>query len=142
MRLWSLHPRYLDARGLVALWREGLLARKVLHGQTRGYKHHPQLQRFRDQPDPLAAIDKFLHGVRAEAAARGYHFDGRKINNIHICARIPVTDRQMLFELQHLKRKLKIRDKSMYRALAGVKEPNAHPLFAVVAGKIEPWEKT
>jgi len=25
MRLWTLHPKYLDARGLVALWREGLL---------------------------------------------------------------------------------------------------------------------
>lgn len=32
MRLWSLHPSYLDAVGLVALWREGLLARKVLQG--------------------------------------------------------------------------------------------------------------
>jgi hypothetical protein len=29
-RIWSLHPKYLDARGLVALWREGLLAQAVL----------------------------------------------------------------------------------------------------------------
>ena len=36
MRLWSLHPRYLDAKGLVALWREGLLAQAVLKGQTKG----------------------------------------------------------------------------------------------------------
>lgn len=43
MRLWSLHPQYLDAKGLVALWREGLLAQAVLAGQTRGYKRHPQL---------------------------------------------------------------------------------------------------
>ena len=58
MRLWSIHPRSLDARGLVALWREGLLARKVLRGRTRGYRHHPQLQRFRDLRDPVAAIEK------------------------------------------------------------------------------------
>jgi hypothetical protein len=36
MRLWTLHPKYLDARGLVALWREALLAQKVLRGATRG----------------------------------------------------------------------------------------------------------
>ena len=27
MRLWSLHPKHLDPQGLVARWREGLLAR-------------------------------------------------------------------------------------------------------------------
>jgi hypothetical protein len=43
MRLWSLHPQYLDPAGLVAVWREGLLARAVFAGQTTGYKHHPQL---------------------------------------------------------------------------------------------------
>ncbi|WP_368086417.1 pyrimidine dimer DNA glycosylase/endonuclease V [Nitrosomonas sp. Nm34] len=26
MRLWSIHPKYLDAKGLLALWREGLQA--------------------------------------------------------------------------------------------------------------------
>ena len=46
MRLWSLHPKYLDIKGLVACWREGLLARKVLLDQTKGYKNHPQLIRF------------------------------------------------------------------------------------------------
>ena len=37
MRLWTLHPKYLDPQGLVALWREALLARAVLQGKTRGY---------------------------------------------------------------------------------------------------------
>ena len=32
MRLWSLSPRYLDVKGLVAVWREGLLADAVLLG--------------------------------------------------------------------------------------------------------------
>jgi len=47
MRLWSLHPSYLDPQGLVAVWREGLLAQAVLRGQTTGYTRHPQLARFR-----------------------------------------------------------------------------------------------
>jgi hypothetical protein len=32
MRLWTLHPQYLDPRGLVALWRVALLAQQVLLG--------------------------------------------------------------------------------------------------------------
>jgi hypothetical protein len=41
MRLWSIHPEYLDAKGLVALWREALLAQNVLQCNTKGYKKHP-----------------------------------------------------------------------------------------------------
>jgi hypothetical protein len=44
MRLWSLHPCHLDAKGLVALWREGLLAQKVQACETNGYRNHPQLE--------------------------------------------------------------------------------------------------
>jgi hypothetical protein len=36
MRLWSLHLKYLDAKGLVAVW--GLLAKKVSKEKTKGYK--------------------------------------------------------------------------------------------------------
>jgi hypothetical protein len=66
MRLWTLHPQYLDSKGLVAAWREGLLAQKVLAGKTRGYRHHPQLKRFQAQSQPLAAIAAFLGGLAAE----------------------------------------------------------------------------
>lgn len=38
MRLWVSHPKYLDCKGLVALWRESLLARKVLKGKTKGWR--------------------------------------------------------------------------------------------------------
>ena len=79
MRLWTLHPRYLDAKGLVALWREGLLAQKVLQGATRGYRQHPQLVRFREAPDSVAAIATYLQSVVAEASERGYTFDATKI---------------------------------------------------------------
>ena len=56
MRLWSLHPQYLDPKGLVSLWREGLLAQAVIAGQTRGYRHHPQLARFLQSSDPRGVI--------------------------------------------------------------------------------------
>lgn len=43
MRLWTLHPKYLDPKGLVALWRETLLAQRVLAGRTRGYRFDESL---------------------------------------------------------------------------------------------------
>jgi Pyrimidine dimer DNA glycosylase len=54
MRIWSLHPQYLDRQGLTAAWREGLLAQKVLTGTTKGYRNHPQLRRFRAAGDGRA----------------------------------------------------------------------------------------
>lgn len=63
----------------MALWREGLLAKAVLEGKTRGYTHHPQLKRFREHPDPLAAIQAYLKVVLEEAGRRGYRFDPSKV---------------------------------------------------------------
>ena len=70
MRLWTLHPRYLDPQGLVALWREALLARAVLRGEIRGYRHHPQLDRFRAQAAPVSALNAYLARPRGSAVAR------------------------------------------------------------------------
>lgn len=91
MRLWSLHQRYLDGKGLTAAWREALLARAVLSGQTRGYRAHPQLVRFRDCRAPLDAINGYLHGLFAEACARGFAFDGGKLPTKRPLARLTVT---------------------------------------------------
>ena len=109
MRLWSLHPKYLDARGLVALWREGLLARKVLQGLTKGYKHHPQLERFRSQRNSVAAIDRYLLEVHNESIRRGYKFDKKKIGRSIVRVRINVTRGQLMYEFRHLKKKLLVR---------------------------------
>ena len=79
MRLWTFHPRHLDAAGLVALWREGLLAQAVLLGRTRGYTRHPQLQRFRAAADPVACIAGYLRVVADEAKSRGYAFNAARI---------------------------------------------------------------
>lgn len=141
MRLWSLHPRYLDAQGLVALWREALLAQKVLAGETRGYRHHPQLARFRARRDALGAIGAYLAGVQAEAARRGYAFDAGKIRRVSRRARLTVTRGQLDYELAHLRAKLKVRDAEAYARIADLQRPAAHPLFEVVAGGVEEWER-
>lgn len=140
MRLWSLHPGYLDAKGLVALWREGLLAQKVLAGATRGYRHHPQLSRFREQADAQGAIAAYLSEVQQEAERRGYRFDAGKIGRCAQGATITVTRGQLDYELAHLRAKLKLRDPVALQRIISVYEPEPHPLFKAVTGDIEPWE--
>jgi hypothetical protein len=140
MRLWTLHPRYLDPRGLVALWREALLAQRVLTGATRGYRHHPQLARFRACRDPLAAIGAYLEGVRAEALARGYAFDAALILQRGRRPRLAATSGQMRLERRHLRDKLERRHPaSLPRLQRGPLVP--HPLFRVVPGGVATWER-
>jgi hypothetical protein len=141
MRLWTLHPKYLDTRGLVALWREALLAQKVLRGATRGYKHHPQLIRFAETENPPAALAAFLKAVHDEAVERGYKFDAGKIGRQRSRGKIKETRSQLLYEWRHLKWKLKQRDPKRLRELAMVKIPASHPLFKIVPGKVRDWEK-
>ena len=141
MRLWTLHPKYLDARGLVALWREALLAQKVLRGETRGYIHHPQLRRFSGQPNPSVALASYLRAVHGEAVRRGYKFDASKIGVRRIRGKLTETRGQLLYEWRHLKRKLNRRNVKKYRDLLSVKIPAPHPLFRIVAGGVQNWEK-
>jgi hypothetical protein len=140
MRLWSLHPRYLDARGLVALWREALLAQAVLRGRTRGYRRHPQLQRFVASSAPRAAMTSYLRAVRAEALRRGYRFDARKIGRCGQVATLRVTRGQLQYELKHLTRKLKTRAPGWLANLPAMSVPQPHPMFEVVRGGIAAWE--
>lgn len=140
MRLWSLHPSYLDAKGLVACWREGLLARKVLLGQTRGYLNHPQLLRFKTQTDPIAALDQYLSAILEEAIQRGYVFNPAKIKHQPSHFSIPLTNGQLEYELNHLKAKLIQRDMRHYEILTQITAPLPNPIFILVKGDPEPWE--
>jgi hypothetical protein len=142
MRLWSLHPNYLDRAGLLACWREALLAQKVLQGKTRGYQHHPQLTRFRACPDSLAAIAAYLESLAEEAGRRGYTFDRTKITAARMMIKIPVARGQVLYEWGHLKAKLARRDPTRLAQISGVEMPETHPLFETVDGTVEPWERT
>lgn len=141
MRLWSIHPRYLDRKGLVALWRETLLAQQVLMGKTKGYRHHPQLLRFKKAANPLKTIAFYLKVIAETARARGYCFDVTKIIDIPEPFLLPVTTGQLLFEKQHLINKLKHRDPHWLETLNQHVTWEAHPLFEIVEGNLESWEK-
>jgi hypothetical protein len=140
MRLWTLHPHYLDTKGLLALWREGLLAQKVLAGQTIGYGNHPQLDRFKSQDDPVAAVATYLLAVYDEALVRGYNFNREKLAETDPALRIIGTVGQLEYEWEHLRRKLMQRDNNRYLAAAAITLPQAHPMFEIVPGGIESWE--
>lgn len=140
MRLWTLHPKYLDARGLVALWREALLAQSVLRGQARGYVGHPQLIRFRESPSPPDSIAYYLHVVHAEAMRRGYRFDRAKFACVRAVEPIPVTAGQLDHEWAHLKEKLCARAPVWLAQFETTSRPDPHPLFCIVPGPIAVWE--
>lgn len=141
MRIWSIHPKYLDTKGLVALWRETLLAKNVLENKTKGYKNHPQLERFKNSLSPLDSINYYLSIVFDEALSRKYNFKKEKINwNFRINV-MKVTQGQIDYEMEHLKQKLQIRDPLKYKIISSVKAPDSHPIFQIIKGKIEEWEK-
>ena len=141
MRIWSFHPRYLDAKGLVALWREALLAQAVLRGRTKGYTNHPQLTRFRDSSSPIAAIAAYLRTVAEEADKRGYRFAGERIARARTPGQLLVTSGQIDFEWRHFLRKAEARAPQRYEELREIGRPESHPLFRVVRGAIAAWEK-
>jgi hypothetical protein len=128
LRLWSLHPKYLDAKGLVALWREGLLAKKVLENQTTGYRNHPQLERFKKSANPLTYINIYLHAVCDEADRRGYAFDRNKLKpRKAVDSKVPVKSGQVEYEWKHLLKKLKARSREDFMNLKKIKNPVLHP---------------
>ena len=141
MRLWSLHPDYLDRVGLLAVWREGLLARAVLRDMTRGYKNHPQLIRFKEHPEPLRAIDHYLYEILIQSQSRGYHFDATKIEAVRVQQLITLTSGQLEFETRQLLAKLKKRSPKDYQQFVELHIIDPHPLFQVFPGDIEDWEK-
>lgn len=143
MRLWSLHPRYLDPQGLVALWREALLARAVLRGATRGYTRHPQLERFQAHAQPRSAINAYLAAVHDEAVQRGYAFDRTKIGPLRAVVPLVVSDGQLALEWQHLQRKLAARSPAWLAQLdaADAPSPAWHPLFRRRPGPVASWER-
>jgi hypothetical protein len=141
VRIWSIHPKYLDAAGLVALWREGLLAQAVLRGATRGYTRHPQLDRFREQSSPVGSIASYLRAVQEEATSRGYRFARERISRGRSDAQLVVTRGQIEYEWEHLLRKLRARAPEQYERVRLVDRPRAHPMFRIVRGGIAAWER-
>lgn len=143
MRLWSIHPKYLDNKGLVAVWRESLLAKKVLEGKTKGYKNHPQLKRFKDSNSPILLINQYLLFIFNESQNRGYKFDKTKINILASLKglKITVTKRQIEYEYHHLLQKLTVRDPKKFEQIKTTEKIDPNPLFEIIEGEIEDWEK-
>ena len=165
MRLWSVHARHLDTVGLVACWREALLAQRVLTGTTRGYRRHAQLERFLPGsalaaesrgtgPDALLGaagpddgwpgdlIVAYLHALADEASARGHSYDVARIAGPRPdVGPVPVTDGQVAHEWALLSRKLAGRSPAVLERWAGVVVPDVHPLFVVVPGPVARWER-
>ena len=140
MRIWSLHPKYLDVKGLVALWRESLLAKQVLEGKTKGYKNHPQLIRFINSGNAVGCINQYLTSVYENSLERGYNFNKDKVNPDFIPTQLTVTDKQIKFEMKHLLMKLEARDPERFHKLSLKIKIDANPLFRIIDGEIEEWE--
>jgi hypothetical protein len=140
MRLWSIHPQYLDRIGLIALWRETLLAKKVLLGETKGYKNHPQLKRFKTSDHPVLTINTYLFYIYEEAKNRNYNFNFSKVGEVDLTIKIIITDKQLQYEFKHLLNKLEIRDQEKFKEIKNLRI-EAHPIFIIVKGKIEDWER-
>jgi len=142
MRLWTIHPKYLDKIGFIALWRESLLAQKVLDGKTKGYKNHPQLIRFKEFHDPLYAIGSFLTQIIQETERRGYLFDKSKILKPNLSEQIIETSAgQLEYEFIHLKNKIRKRDIDYFCRIESLNNIIPNPIFKISPGKIESWEK-
>jgi len=140
MCLWSIHPKYLDTKGLLAVWREGLLAKHVLEGNTKGYKNHPQLDRFK-KSESLKAINIYLRYIWEESINRGYTFQKSKFLEFSDDLKIPVTEGQIQYEWDFLLSKLKNRDNGWYNRIKAVEIKEINPLFDLTSGGVEPWEK-
>lgn len=143
MRLWTINFKYLDAKGLVALWREALLAKNVLGRLTKGYKNHPQLIRFYTHQNSIDAINAYLLEVYKEACARGYKFDVAKVGKFDAenLSKIAVTRGQIEYEFSFLQEKLKQRDLKKYKENLNVKNIEISTIFTKIDGDIELWEK-
>jgi hypothetical protein len=113
----------------------------VLRGATKGYRHHPQLQRFRAHASPRAAINLYLRVVAAEATHRGYAFDRRKIGPSRKGIALSATRGQLEYEWKHLMRKLRMRSPKLYARWRKEAFPEPHPLFGIVEGTVESWER-
>ena len=141
MRLWTIHPKYLDSSGLIACWRETLLAKHVLKNATKGYKNHPQLIRFKKSPDPVLYINYFLYQIYLESVNRGFNFDKSKVDFKQVSSKLNTTTKQVEYEFNHLQKKLKLRSPDKYTENSKVKKIDVNDIFTVVKGKIEDFEK-
>lgn len=117
------------------------MAQAVLRGKTRGYRNHPQLERFRMHRFPQKAIAFYLWSIYEESCRRGYCFDEVKILEAKSRTAIRETEGQLEYEWRLLKSRVKERSPSTYINIADIDSPRAHPIFRIVPGSVNDWEK-
>ena len=149
MRLWTLDPCYLDSQGLGGLWRELCVAFNALSGKKKGYSNHPQLIRFKYTDRPLDYIGTYAWYVYVESARRGYNYN-RELMPIVDKSKpfkpIKVTLGQVEFERQHLINKLTARSPEYLSSVdtltyLDTEDLMINPIFEIVPGPVEDWEK-
>lgn len=89
----------------------------------------------------MRSINQYLTSVYKNSLERGYHFNKNKVNPNFIPTKLTVTDKQIKFEMEHLLTKMETRDPERFHKLSRKVKIDAHPLFRIIDGEIEPWEK-
>lgn len=126
------------------------------------YYNHPQLFRFKETLNENA-MSIYLYHIWYEANKRGYKFDHSKIKQIDVIEQIKdldhnkltVTKGQLIFEINHLQKKLKTRDRKKYIEVSkeiewreganhlyyNENKIKVNPLFKIINGNKEQWER-
>lgn len=154
MRLWSLHPQYLDRKGLGGVWLEGFVGLKALSKERLGYSNHPQLERFKTHINPVGALAEYLEHIASEAISkRGYNYNLGLLDpylqhyELGYDKTIPVTQGQVHYEIEWLLDKLQNRGATLeaemllkdYHMIGY--QVKLHPMFHMVSGNVESWER-
>lgn len=157
MRLWSFHPSYLDNIGLARLYNEGIGGIRAIRGEQKMHLNHPQLTRFKVCCDnhTYIILSAYLRVVHNELELRGMVNDGKfkhdlllnyLFQNTKDLFNITVNSSQINGEIVHFINKTKTQkgryiNDNLKQAIAA-KNILPHPLFTVVPGPVESWEKS
>lgn len=155
MRLWTIHPKYLDGKRLTSQWKEGI---QMMHiwkeigenpepAKRLGYVSHPQVRRLSnllvaDSGLISLLLHQHLTAVHEESVQRSYSFNKKLIDDLAPdCKNAPkvyVTMGQVAYEFALMATK----NNEWSQKVAIDPYMLCNPIFQVVSGSIESWEKT
>lgn len=148
MRIWSFHPKYLDKQGLSRAINEGIAGNKALRKTGEGYppswEKHSQLERFKTTAIPGIYSQLYLDRLfmikynswMLETNQEPFFDD---IENPY--PKLKVTIGQLKYEWQRYLKKISKRSPKLYEELKSIELPEPHPLFNIIDGDVESWEK-
>ena len=139
-RIWSLHPKYLDGIEIFFLWRNCIMAKKILDGTEKVNRKFPHLARFESSSNPIGAINIYLSEVYKIASTHGKNFKLDKFDDSFKDISLNVTKGQMEYEVELFKKKLRNRSSDTNALIFKIKIIEPNPLFKVVEGNKEAWD--